>query len=88
MKEVLPLDTFEACLLGSIFAKTTFCLGGKQGVLVKDECSSWYNIVGDSFIISLGRRKEILYSSASVCMAQQNNPTPECVVNSTECYDG
>ena len=28
------------------------------------------------------------YIDKSACMAQQNIPTPECVVNDTECYDG
>ena len=41
------LDTFEAFLCGSIFAKTVFCLGEKQAMLVNDECSSWCNRVGD-----------------------------------------
>ena len=37
---------FEAFLCGSFFfAKTAFCSGEKQGMLVK--CSSWYNRVGD-----------------------------------------
>ena len=45
LKEVLHLDTFEDFLCGSIFDKTAFYLGEKQGMLVKDECSSWYNRV-------------------------------------------
>ena len=46
-KKVLPLDAFEAFLHGSTFDKTAFCLEVKQGKLVIDECSSWYNRVGD-----------------------------------------
>ena len=30
---------------------------------------------------------EVLYGNGSECIAQQNNPTPECMVNDTECYD-
>ena len=32
---------------GSAFDKTVFCLGEKQDILVKVECSSWYNRIGD-----------------------------------------
>ena len=34
------------------------------------------------------RRKEILYRNGSVVEVNQNNPTRECTVNGTECYDG
>ena len=34
------------------------------------------------------RRKEILYGKGSIGKVGQNNPTPECEVNGTECYDG
>ena len=30
--------------------KTAFCLGEKQGMLANDECSSWYNRVGDFLV--------------------------------------
>ena len=33
------------------------------------------------------RRKEILYGNGSIGEVGQNNPTPECVVNGTGCYD-
>ena len=33
--------------------KTALCLGEKQGMLVNDECSSWYNRVGD-FLYQFG----------------------------------
>ena len=46
LKNILSPDAFEAFLHGSIFDKTALCLGEKQGMLVKDECSSWYNRVG------------------------------------------
>ena len=35
LTQVLPQDAFEAFLHGSIFNKTVFCLGEKQGMLVK-----------------------------------------------------
>ena len=40
LKTVLPPDAFEAFVHGSIFDKTAFCLGEKEGMLVNDECSS------------------------------------------------
>ena len=56
-------------------------------MLVNNECSSWYNRVGDFLVSVWDRRKQLLYVNGSACMARQNNPTPECVVNGTECYD-
>ena len=47
LKTALPPDAFEAFLCGSILDKTAFCLEGKQSMLVNDECSSWYNRVGN-----------------------------------------
>ena len=83
---VLPPDAFETFLHGSILDKTAFCLGEKQGMLVNDEYSSWYNRVGDFLVSILDRRKQYLYTDGSACMDGQN--TPECVVNGTDCYDG
>ena len=52
------------------------------------ECSSWYNRVGDFWVSICDRRKQLLYTDGSACMAWQINPTPpECVVNGTECFD-
>ena len=31
----------------NIFDKAVFCLGERQGMLVNNECTSWYNRVGD-----------------------------------------
>ena len=59
--KVLPLDTFEAFLHGSVFDKTTFSLEEKQGKLVNAECSSWYNRVGDSLVSVWDSRRVILY---------------------------
>ena len=44
----------EAFLCHGISDNTAFCLGEKQGMLVNDERSSWYNRVGNCFSISLG----------------------------------
>ena len=80
-------DTFEVFLRGSISDKTAFCLGEKQAMLGNDECSSWYNRVSDSLVSVWDTRKQLLCVNGSACTARQNNPTPECVVNGTECYD-
>ena len=74
-------------LCGSIFDKTVLCLGKKQGILINNECSSWYNRVGNFFVSVWDRRKPLLYVDRSACMTWQNNSTPECVINGTECYD-
>ena len=88
MKQILNPETFEAFNHSSIFDKSVFCLGEKQGTLINDECSSWYNRVGDFLMSVWDRRKEILYGNGLVGDVNQNNPTPECEVNGTECYDG
>ena len=67
--------------------KTAFCSGEKQGILANDECSSWYNRVGNFLVSVWDRRKEILYGGGSTCTSRQNTPTPEYMVNDTECYD-
>ena len=82
---IVKIQSVKAILRGS---NTASCLEGKQGVLVDDECSSWYNRV-DNFLVSFwDGRKQFLYMDGSACMARRNNPTPECMVNGTECYDG
>ena len=63
MKQVLTSEAFETFTHGSIFDKAVFCLGEKQGMLVNDECSSWYNKVGDFLMSVWDRRKEILYTA-------------------------
>ena len=50
--------------------KTAFCLGGQQGMLVNDECSFWYNRVGYFLVLIWDRRKQLLYTDRSACMAQ------------------
>ena len=30
-----------------VYMHATFCLGEKEGMLANDECSPWYNKVGD-----------------------------------------
>ena len=43
-------------------------------------------IESSRFLVSVwARRKQFLYINGSACMPGQNNPTPECVVNGTEC---
>ena len=41
----------------SILDKTVFCLGEKQGTIVNDDCSSWYNRVGEFFDVSMGEKE-------------------------------
>ena len=65
-----------------------FCLGKNQGMLVNDECSSWYNRVGVfSSQFEIGG-KECLYGNGSVREVSQTSPTSECKVSGTECYGG
>ena len=68
LKTILPPDAFETFLRVSIFDKTAFCLGEEQGMLIKDECSSWYNRVGNFLVGVWDRRKQLLYTNRSVCM--------------------
>ena len=75
-------------LCSSSFDKTVFCLGKKQGMLINNECSYWYNRVGDFLLSVWNRRKEILYGNGQVYEISQTNPTRECDVNGTECYGG
>ena len=56
-------------------------------MLINDECSSWYNRVDDFLVSVWDRRKEIIYGTGSVVEVSQKNPTPECEVNDTKCYD-
>ena len=57
-------------------------------MLINDECSYWYNRVGDFSLSVWDRRKEILYGNGRVYGVSQNNSTRECGVNDTECYGG
>ena len=55
---------------------------------MNDDCSWWYNGVGD-FLMSVGeRRKEILYGKGLACKVSPNNPTLECEANDNNCYGG
>ena len=49
LKMVHPPGAFKIFFRGSIFHKTAIRLGEKEGMLVNDECSSWYNTVGNYF---------------------------------------
>ena len=86
MKQILSPEAFEAFNYSNIFDKAVLCSGEKQGMLIHNECSSWYNKVG-GFLSVWDRRKEILYGNGLLVEVSQNNPTPECKVNGTECYD-
>ena len=47
LKQVLIHNGYETFIHRSVSDKVVFCLGERQGVLVDDECDSWYNRVGD-----------------------------------------
>ena len=91
-KHAMPyIHKLSLCLL--LRRKAWYCIlffiGEEQGMLVNNECSSWYDRVGDFLVSIWDRRKQVLYTDRSACMAGKNNPTPpECVVNGTEYYDG
>ena len=87
LKQVLIPEAFDTFFHSSIFDKTVFCLGEKQGIVVNDECSSWYYRVGEFLQSVWDRRKSILYKEGSDCVDGQVNPTPECEVNGIDCYD-
>ena len=74
MKQILTPEAFEAFKHSSIFDKAVFCLGEKQGMLINDECSSWYNRVGDFLMSVWDRRKEILYGNGSAGDVIQTTP--------------
>ena len=83
------IPTYWIASTQCLFFKTAFCLGEKHGMLVNNECSSWYNRVGNFLVSIWDTRKQLLYTDRLACMTQQNNPTPPGrVVNGTECYDG
>ena len=65
---MLPADAYEAFLCGtcSIIYKTAFCLEEKQDMLVNDDCSCWYNIVGDFLVSIWDRRKQLLYTDQAM----------------------
>ena len=86
LKQVLSSETFGAFFGSSIFDKALFCLGEMKGLLVNDECSSWYSRVGDFLMSVWNKRKELLYGSGLAHIVKRTNPTPECEANGTECY--
>ena len=47
LKQLLLPDVFEDFVHHSAFDKTVFYLGEKQGMIINDDCSLWYNKVGD-----------------------------------------
>ena len=46
LKQVLSPDAFDAFLRGSVFDKALFHLTERKGLLVNDECRSWYSRLG------------------------------------------
>ena len=62
MKQILMLtpEAFEAFNHSRIFDKDVLHLGEKQGMLINDECSLWYNRVGDFLLSVWDRRKNFI----------------------------
>ena len=85
--QVLPPDTSEAFLCGSIFNETAFYFGEKQGMLVNDDCSFWYNRVRDSEYQCGIEEKNFCMARDQYAWPDKNNPTLKCVVIGTECYN-
>ena len=87
---VLLPDPFEAVLcLAEFSIRRVLCLGEKLGMIVKDDCSSWCNRVGDFFWMPVWeRRKEILYGEGSACKVSWRDPALECETNGNNCYGG
>ena len=57
LKQVLSSGCVLSFFRSSTFDKAVFCLGEKQDILVKDECSSWFNRVGDCSVVSMEQEK-------------------------------
>ena len=56
-------------------------------MLVNDECSLWYDSLGDLLMSICDRRKWISYGNGSVCVRSvQLASPPECELNGTESY--
>ena len=49
-KQILTLEALKSFYYSSIFNKAVFCLGEKYDMLINDECSSWYDRVGNFLI--------------------------------------
>ena len=47
IKQGLTLEGFKASNHNCMFDKAVFCVCEKQGMLINDECSSWYYGVGN-----------------------------------------
>ena len=88
LEQVLFLEHIEDFMHRSILDKTIFCLGEKQGMIVNDDCNSWYNRVGDSLMLVWEKRKELLYGEGSACKVSQNDPTLECEASGSNCNGG
>ena len=81
LKGVITKEAYDTFNSASVFDKSVFCLGEKQGLIVSDECSNWYNEVG-SFMMSIWEvRKEILCGNGFPSGIVQTNPALECEAN-------
>ena len=69
--QVFLPDPFKAFIHSGTFDKAVFCLGEKQDMLVKDECSSWYNRVGD-FVIGMEQKKANFIYEMSIVQGQSD----------------
>ena len=59
MKKILTRQALNTFHHSKIFPKAVLCLGEKQGTLVNNKCSLWYNRVGALLMSVWSRRKEI-----------------------------
>ena len=83
LKQVLLPNAFEAFFIVAFSIKLYFVWEKNKVhstcMLVNNECSSWYNRVGDFLLLLVwDRRKKILYGDGSACGASQTYPIPEC----------
>ena len=69
LKQILLPDAFEALFHGIAFDKAVFCLGEKQDMFVKDECSCWYKRIGNFLLLVCNRRKKF-------CLAMEHHSRP------------
>ena len=58
----------------STFNKAVFCLGEKQAMLVKYKCSSWYNRVGDFFVIYMEQKESNFIYEWDIIRSQSDQP--------------
>ena len=86
LKQVFLPDAFEDFMRRSVLDKTVFCSGEKQGMIANNDCSSWYNSVGDFLMSVWERGRETLYGKGSVYKIPQNDPILKYEANGNNCY--